>query len=159
MRNLPPQCWYPKNRKQPPGKILVRSAWSSFQPIWGWNCSPLHKIPFLSRPSLCHGDPSPAASVTSQLSSAAFPVLLSTMREDTKLQSFSQSAFHPVVFIKQIISCPVIFSDHSLLPTTLFLHTPSIPACPTASSDSGSRPVKWEASWHEPHERKVTGRT
>ena len=135
-----PWCWYSDNRKQLPGKILVPTVWSSLPPTY---CLPLHKSPYSPDPH-CRGDPCPAASITSQLTSALFLVVLRVMRDDTNLESFSQSAFLPVVFIKQIISCTIFFPKHSLLPTSLSLHNPSTPACPTASSDSGSRPVKWE---------------
>lgn len=135
-----PWCWYPNNRKQPPGKILVPTAWSLLQHTY---CPPLHKSPFLSWPSVCRGDPCPAASITSQLTSALFSVMLRATREDINLESFSQSAFLTVVFIKQIISCTVFFSNHSFLPTSLSLYTSSTPTCLTASSDY-RRPVKWE---------------
>lgn len=146
-----PQFWYPDNRKQLPGKILALAVWSSLQPTY---CPPLHKSPFLSWHSPCGGDPCPAASITSQLTSALFPLVLRAMREDINLESFSRSAFLPVVFIKQIISCTVVFfkpQPFTYIPFPSRSLHPSPPHCILRLWKQR------EASWHEPDERKVTG--
>lgn len=147
-----PRCWYPDNRKHPSGEILVLTVRSSLQPTY---CPPLHKSPFLFWPSLCCGDPCPAASITSQLTSAPSPVVLRTMREESNFESFSQSTFHPLVSIKQIISYTVFFFKPQPFTYIPFLSQslhPSLTHCNLRLW----KQICWmrEASWHEPDERR-----
>lgn len=145
-----PRCWYPDNRKHPPGKILELTVWFSLQPTY---CPPLHKSPFLFWPSLCCGDPRPSASITSQLTSAPFPVALGTMREDSDFESFSQPTFLPLVSIKQIISYTIFFFKPQPFTYIPFLSQslhPSLAHCNLRLWEQ----TRWmrEATWHQPDE-------